>query len=76
MGRKTVKMPLCIDGELICPHCKTPLLLDDTKDDVVRGEFVCLFCGGIVSKLSEEILMKMLDDFPKELLREWMIEMR
>jgi uncharacterized Zn finger protein (UPF0148 family) len=66
------KPPLYRDGELICPNCKTPLLTDEGLD----GKFYCAFCKREVGRLTEETMKRMVDDFPAELLREWLIEMQ
>jgi len=65
-----LKPPIYRDGELICPYCETPLLTDETAN----GKFLCIFCKGEVDRLTEETMMKMVDDFPEDLLREWLIE--
>ena len=67
---KTLKPPIYRDGELLCSHCGAPLLTDETTD----GKFLCVFCKGEVGKLTDEILMKMVDDLPADLLREWLVE--
>ena len=58
-------------GMLICPHCKYPLLTVETR----KGDFKCVLCKKRVGRLSVEVMRRMLDDFPSELLREWQIEM-
>jgi len=58
-------------GMLICPHCKGPLLAEETVD----GKFKCWICEKPVGKLSIEVMTKMIDSFPPELLRDWEIEM-
>lgn len=60
------------DGELICPHCRYPLFSVENR----MGEYECFLCGGLIDKLTDEVMRKMLDDFPDELLREWQIEMK
>lgn len=67
----TKQPPLYKDGELICPHCHFPLLMVENR----KGEFQCFLCRKKVGRLSEEVMKKMLDDFPGEVLREWEIEM-
>ena len=67
---KKPKAPVYRDGELVCPHCGTPLLTEETAD----GRFRCVFCGGEVSRLTEETMKKMIDDFPKRLIKEWLVE--
>jgi len=57
-------------GILLCPHCRSPLLTKKTRS----GKFKCVLCNRYVGRLSEETMMKMLDDFPKDLLREWIME--
>jgi len=57
-------------GMLLCPHCSSPLLTNETR----KGDFKCVICNSLVDKLSTEIMMKMLDSFPAELLHEWMLE--
>ena len=64
------KPPSYRDGELVCPHCEAPLLTEEGVD----GRFRCLFCGGEVGRLSEETMKRMVDDFPEDLLMEWVIE--
>lgn len=59
-------------GMLLCPHCKSPLLTKETRS----GRFKCVICNEYVGKLNEEVMVKMVDSFPEELLREWMIEMK
>ena len=59
-------------GMLLCPNCRSPLLTKETRS----GRFKCVVCDRYVGKLSEGVMIKMLDNFPKELLREWMMEMR
>jgi uncharacterized Zn finger protein (UPF0148 family) len=56
---------------LICPHCKAPLLIEETID----GKFRCSICDKFVGRLSVEVMIKMVEVFPSELLREWEIEM-
>ena len=67
---KGSKPPIYRDGELICPHCETPLLADEGLD----GRFYCTFCKEEVGRLTDDTMKKMADDFPADLLREWMIE--
>ena len=67
---KKPKPPIYRDGELVCPHCKTPLLTDEG----VNGKFYCTFCKEEVGRLTDETMRRMADDFPADLLREWMIE--
>jgi len=67
---KKPKTPIYRDGELLCPHCKAPLLVEED----LEGKLHCSICKSEVNKLTEETLMKMVDDFPAELLREWAIE--
>ena len=62
--------PIYRDGELVCPHCETPLLTEEDVDGIFR----CVFCKEEVDKLTEETMMKMVDDFPEDLLREWLVE--
>jgi len=64
------KPPIYRDGELICPHCKIPLLTEEGVD----GKFYCIFCKKDVGRLTDETMKRMADDFPADLLREWMIE--
>lgn len=71
---KSKKLPPAYDekyGMLLCPHCNSPLLINETR----KGNFKCIVCGNYVDKLSIEVMMKMVDNFSSELLREWMIEM-
>jgi uncharacterized Zn finger protein (UPF0148 family) len=56
---------------LICPHCKSPLLTEETRN----GKFKCSICEKPVGRLSLEVMVKMVDSFPTRLLREWEIEM-
>lgn len=58
-------------GILLCPHCKSPLLVEETR----KGEFRCVICNKLVGTLSTEVMMKMVDGVPSGLLREWEIEM-
>lgn len=58
-------------GMLLCPSCKSPLLTEETR----TGEFKCVICNKLVDKLSVEVMMKMVDNFPDEMLHEWIIEM-
>lgn len=67
---KEPKPPIYRGGELICPHCNTPLLTEEGVD----GKFYCKFCKENVGRLTDETMKKMADDFPADLLREWMIE--
>jgi len=69
---KKPKPPIYRDGELLCPHCQTPLLTEEGVD----GKFYCAFCKREVGRLTEETMKKMVDDFPEKLLKEWMIETR
>ena len=72
MSRKKIKKhPFYENGELICPHCKYPLFVIENR----KGEDECFLCKGLVDSLADETMEKMLDDFPSELLREWIIEM-
>jgi len=64
------KPPIYRDGELVCPHCDTPLLTEEGMD----GKFYCLFCQNEVGRLTEESMKRMVDDFPTDLLKEWVIE--
>ena len=64
------KPPLYHEGELFCPHCKAPLLVDEDS----QGKPHCSICKGEVDKLTEKTLMKMIDDFPADLLKEWLLE--
>ncbi|KPV63676.1 MAG: hypothetical protein AOA65_1227 [Candidatus Bathyarchaeota archaeon BA1] len=57
-------------GILLCPYCNSPLLTEETRE----GEFKCILCGKYVDRLSLEVMMKMVDRFPTELLHEWMLE--
>jgi len=54
-------------GMLLCPHCKSPLLTKETRE----GRFRCTICGKYVGRLSEEVMFKMVDNFPEELILEW-----
>ena len=67
---KKSKPPIYRNGELLCPHCKAPLLVEEDS----AGKLLCSICKGEVDKLTEETLMKMVDDFPAKLLREWIVE--
>lgn len=67
---KESKPPIYRDGELVCPHCKAPLLAEEDFD----GRFRCSICKGIVDRLTEETMKKMVDDFPESLFREWLVE--
>ena len=67
---KKPKPPIYRHGELLCPHCKAPLLVEEDP----KGKLCCSICKGEVDKLTEETLMKMVDDFPTDLLREWIVE--
>jgi len=64
------KPPIYRDGELVCPHCDTPLLTEEGMD----GKFYCVFCQNEVGRLTEESMKRMVDDFPTDLLKEWVIE--
>lgn len=59
-------------GMLICPHCKYPLLSVETR----KGDFKCVLCKKRVGRLSVEVMMKMVNDFPVETLHEWLTEMQ
>jgi uncharacterized protein YbaR (Trm112 family) len=63
--------PLYEAGMLLCPHCKSPLLVEETR----KGDFKCVICSKLVGALSIEVMMELVDDVPAELLREWEIEM-
>ncbi len=65
-----LKPPIYRDGELLCPYCRTPLLTEEAVD----GRSFCVFCKREVDRLSEEAMKKMVDDFPEDVLREWMTE--
>jgi len=65
------RSPLYESGMLLCPHCKSPLLVEETR----KGEFKCVICGKLVGSPSVEVMMELVDNFPAELLREWEIEM-
>jgi len=43
-------------------------------EEGVDGKFYCLFCKKEVERLTEETMKRMVDDFPEDLLREWLIE--
>jgi len=43
-------------------------------EEGVDGKFYCLFCNKEVGRLTEESMKRMVDDFPEDLLREWLIE--
>jgi len=67
-----MRNPLYENGTLICPNCKSILLTEENR----RGEFQCIFCKETIDRLSEDVMKKMLDDFPSETIHEWKIEMR
>lgn len=67
---KKPKAPVYRDGELLCPHCGAPLLVEED----LEGKRYCSICKGELDKLTETTLMKMVDDFPAELLQEWIVE--
>jgi len=41
---------------------------------VLDGRFYCIFCKNEIANLTEETMKRMVDDFPDDLLREWIIE--
>jgi len=59
-------------GMLICPHCDSPLLTVETR----KGDFEYVLCKKRVGKLSVEVMMKMVDDFPAETLFDWLTEIQ
>ena len=67
---KEPKPPIYHNGELVCPHCETPLLTEEGMD----GKFYCTFCRKEVGRLTDETMKRMADDFPADLLKEWVIE--
>ena len=67
---KKIKSPIYRNGELLCPHCKAPLLVEED----IQGKFYCSICKAEISKLAKKTLMDMVDDFPAELLQEWILE--
>jgi len=50
----------------------SPFVAVEEKHLTIR----CYICGNAVNKISVNTMKKMLDDFPKETLYEWMIEMK
>ena len=67
---KSEPSPLYENGMLLCPNCKSPLLTKETRS----GRFKCLICGKYVGRLSEEVMVKMIDNLPEELILEWKTE--
>ncbi|MBX5321765.1 MAG: hypothetical protein QHH12_02780 [Candidatus Bathyarchaeota archaeon] len=66
-----LKPPIYKNGILFCPYCRSPLLtIEET-----HFKFKCAVCQKPLGKLTITTLKKMFDDFPKELAKEWMLEM-
>lgn len=66
-----LKTPIYRDGILFCPYCRSPLLtIEET-----HFRFKCAVCQKPLGKLTVATLKRMFDDFPKELAKEWMLEM-
>lgn len=66
-----LKSPIYKNGMLFCPYCRSPLLtIEET-----HLRLKCAVCQKLLGKLSMATLKKMFDDFPKELAREWILEM-
>jgi transposase-like protein len=67
-----LKSPIYKDGMLFCPYCNSPLLtIEET-----HLRFKCAVCQKPLGKLTMAVLKRMFDDFPKELAKEWLLEMR
>ncbi len=66
-----LKSPIYKNGILFCPYCRSPLLtIEET-----HFKFKCAVCQKPLGKLTIATLKKMFNDFPKELAKEWMLEM-
>ncbi|MEM4701739.1 MAG: hypothetical protein QXZ51_06310 [Candidatus Bathyarchaeia archaeon] len=66
-----LKSPIYRDGILFCSYCRSPLLT--IKETYFR--FKCAVCQRPLGKLTMATLKRMFDDFPKELAKEWTLEM-
>lgn len=66
-----LKPPIYKNGILFCPYCRLPLLaIEET-----HFKFKCAVCQKPLGKLTIATLKKMFDDFPRDLAKEWMLEM-
>ncbi|MEM1564132.1 MAG: hypothetical protein QW161_05625 [Candidatus Bathyarchaeia archaeon] len=67
-----LKSPIYMDGILFCPYCHLPLLtIEET-----HFRFKCAVCQKPLGKLTVATLKRMFDDFPKEMAKEWILEMK
>jgi hypothetical protein len=61
------RTPILLHGSLHCPYCKVPLIIEELGDSKYR----CVYCGGFVGKLTDEIIIEMAREIPIETFREW-----
>lgn len=59
--------PILIHGTLHCPYCKTPL----TTEELGEEKYPCVYCGKLVGRLSDEVILEMARTVPIEMFREW-----
>ncbi|MHB2036555.1 MAG: hypothetical protein ACYCPW_07410 [Nitrososphaerales archaeon] len=59
--------PILIRGSLHCPHCRTPLTVEERGENDYR----CIYCFGRVGKLTDKTIIQMAKAIPKETMREW-----
>jgi len=66
------KSPIYKNGMLICPYCFAPLLaIEET-----HFKLKCAICGKQLGKLNVSVIKKIAENFPKELAKEWLIEIK
>ena len=68
----TAKTPIMLHGFLHCPYCKTPLMVEELGENKYR----CIYCGRLIGKLTDEIIIEMAEGIPAETLREWNRELK
>ena len=69
--KSRLKSPIYRDGMLFCPYCRMPLLTVEETHLKLK----CAVCQKPLGKFPISTLKKMFDDFPKDLAKEWKLEM-
>jgi uncharacterized protein YbaR (Trm112 family) len=62
--------PIRERGALHCPSCKCPLAVEGQRP----GEYYCKNCKARIGRMTDELLVEMLNELPTTTAKEWFPE--
>ena len=67
-----IKTAIMLNGSLHCPYCKSPLTTEEVNEKIYR----CIYCGGAMGKLSDDIIIQLARAVTSDTLQEWEREVK